>query len=51
MSTAAVFVDIEKAFDVTWHLGLLFKLPELHFLAIISSLLAHSFPTKHSELL
>jgi hypothetical protein len=23
MSTAAVFLDIEKAFDKTWHLGLL----------------------------
>jgi hypothetical protein len=26
MSTAAVFLDIEKAFDTTWHLGLLYKL-------------------------
>jgi hypothetical protein len=24
MSTAAVFLDIEKAFDKTWHLGLLY---------------------------
>jgi hypothetical protein len=29
MSTAAVFFDIEKAFDKTWHLGLLYKLSEL----------------------
>jgi hypothetical protein len=25
MSTAAVFLDIEKAFDTTWHHGLLYK--------------------------
>jgi hypothetical protein len=24
ISTAAVFMDIEKAFDTKWHLGLLF---------------------------
>jgi hypothetical protein len=29
MSTAAVFLDIEKAFDTTWHL--LYKLSELQF--------------------
>jgi hypothetical protein len=26
MSTAAVFLDIEKAFDTTWHSGLLYEL-------------------------
>jgi hypothetical protein len=31
MSTAAVFLDIEKAFDKIWHLGLLYKLSELKF--------------------
>jgi hypothetical protein len=31
MSTAAVFLDTEKAFDKTWHLGLLYKLLELKF--------------------
>jgi hypothetical protein len=31
MSTAAVFLDIEKAFDKTWHLGWLRKLSKLHF--------------------
>jgi hypothetical protein len=29
MSIASVFLDIEKAFDKTWHLGLLYKLSEL----------------------
>jgi hypothetical protein len=31
MSTAAVFLGFEKAFDTTWHPGLLYKLSELHF--------------------
>jgi hypothetical protein len=29
MSTAAVFLDIEKAFDTTWYPGLLYKLHKL----------------------
>jgi hypothetical protein len=32
MSTAVVFWHIEKAFDTTWHFGLLYKLSELEFL-------------------
>jgi hypothetical protein len=28
---AAVFLDIEKASDTTWHLGLLYKLSTLQF--------------------
>jgi hypothetical protein len=31
MSTAAMFLDIEKAFDTTWHSGLLYKLSKLEF--------------------
>jgi hypothetical protein len=31
MSMTAVFLDIEKAFDTTWHSGLLYKLSELEF--------------------
>jgi retron-type reverse transcriptase len=45
MSTAAVFLDIEKAFDTTWHPGLLYKLSKLEFSAriieIISSLISN----------
>jgi hypothetical protein len=31
MSTPAVFLDIEKVFDITWHPGLLYRLSELQF--------------------
>jgi hypothetical protein len=31
MSTAAVFLDIENAFDTTWHNGLLYKLSKINF--------------------
>jgi hypothetical protein len=31
MSTAAVFLDIEKAFDTTWHTGLVYELSKLDF--------------------
>jgi hypothetical protein len=44
MSTAAVFLDIEKAFDITWHSGLLYKLSKLQFsinlIKLISSFLS-----------
>jgi hypothetical protein len=33
VSTAAALLDIEKAFDTTWHPGLLSKLSELQFSA------------------
>jgi hypothetical protein len=32
MSTAAVFLDIKKTFDMTWHSSLLYKLSEPEFL-------------------
>jgi hypothetical protein len=40
MSTAAVFLDIEKAFDTTWHSGLLYKLSELDFSTSLIKLIA-----------
>jgi hypothetical protein len=44
MSTAAVFLDIEKAFDTTWHSGLLYKLLKFEFstrlIQLISSFLS-----------
>jgi retron-type reverse transcriptase len=44
MSTAAVFLDIEKAFDTTWHSGLLYKLSKFEFstrlIQLISSFLS-----------
>jgi hypothetical protein len=43
MSIAAVFLDIEKAFDTTWHPGLLYKLAKLHsnnLIKLISSFLS-----------
>jgi retron-type reverse transcriptase len=43
MSTAAVFLDIEKTFDTTWHPVLLYKLSKLQFsnnlIKLISSFL------------
>jgi hypothetical protein len=45
MSTAAVFLDIEKAFHTTWHPGLLYKLSKLEFSARIIKLIS-SFPSK-----
>jgi hypothetical protein len=34
-ATAAVFLDIEEAFDITWHIGLLYKLSDLKFSIMI----------------
>jgi hypothetical protein len=40
MSTAAVFLDIEKAFDTTWHNGLLYKLSKMNFSASLIKLIS-----------
>jgi hypothetical protein len=40
MSTAAICLDIEKAFDVTWHPGLLINYLNWNFRTVWSSLLA-----------
>jgi hypothetical protein len=44
LSTAAVFLDIKKAFDTTWHTGLLYKLSKLEFsinlIKLVSSFLS-----------
>jgi hypothetical protein len=45
MSTAAVFLDIEKAFDTSWHPGLLYKLSKMHFWATLIKLIS-SLPPK-----
>jgi hypothetical protein len=40
MSTAAVFLDIEKGFDTTWHSGLLYKLSKLQLLTNLIKLIS-----------
>jgi hypothetical protein len=40
MSTAAVLLDIEKAFVAQWHPGLLYKLSKLEFLTNIMKLIS-----------
>jgi hypothetical protein len=40
MSTAAVFLDIEKAFDTTWHPSSLYKLSNLKFSANLIKLIS-----------
>jgi hypothetical protein len=40
MSTAAVSLDIEKAFDTKWHLGLQYKLYKLIFSASLIKLIS-----------
>jgi hypothetical protein len=44
MSTAAIFLDTEKAFDTTWHTGLLYKSGKMEFsinlIKLISSILS-----------
>jgi hypothetical protein len=50
MSTSAVFFDIEKVFDITVHLGLLYKLFKWDFWPTWSSLLVNFSPIGNSEL-
>jgi hypothetical protein len=40
MSKAAVFLDIEKSFDTTWHNGLLYKLSKMNFSASLIKLIS-----------
>jgi hypothetical protein len=40
LSTAAVFLNIEKAFDATWYLGLVYKLRKLKFSTNLIKLLS-----------
>jgi hypothetical protein len=47
MSTVAVFLNTEQAFDTTWHLGFLHKLPNLKFsVSLIKDYYIPSFPEK-----
>jgi hypothetical protein len=45
ISTAAVFLDIEKAFDTTRRFGLLHKLRKLHFSTSLIKLVISFLPT------
>jgi hypothetical protein len=49
MSTAAVFLDIEKAFDTIWHPGLLYKLSELQFSTSLVKLIASFLTNRKFE--
>jgi hypothetical protein len=49
MSTAAVFLGTEKAFDTTWHSGLLYKLSKLEFSASLMKLIGSFFHKENSE--
>jgi hypothetical protein len=46
MSTATVFFDIEKAFDTTWHTGLLYKLSKMDFSASLIKLISSFLSNK-----
>jgi hypothetical protein len=49
MSTAAVFLNIKKAFDKIWHIGLLYKLSKLKFSISLIQLIRFSFLTENSK--
>jgi hypothetical protein len=46
VSTAAVFLNIENAFDILWHSGLLYKLLELEFCASVVKLTPSFFTNR-----
>jgi hypothetical protein len=46
MSTAAVFLDIEKAFDTTWYPGLLYKVSKLQFSTSLIKLISSFLPQR-----
>jgi hypothetical protein len=48
MSTAEVFLDIGKAFDTTWHTGLLYKLSKLDFSVSMNKLISSSLSKRKS---
>jgi hypothetical protein len=51
ISTAAVFLDIEKAFDTTWHPGLLYKLSELQIPISLIKLIASFLTNRNFKVL
>jgi hypothetical protein len=51
MSTAVVVSDIEKAFDTTWHSGLLYKLSELVFSTGLINLIASFLTDRNFKVL
>jgi hypothetical protein len=46
MPMAMVCLDIEKAFDTTWHLGLMYKLSKLKFSISLINLLSSFLPQR-----
>jgi len=51
MSTAAIFLNIEKAFDTTRHHGLLYELSELHFSPSFIILISSFFSNRKVRLM
>jgi hypothetical protein len=51
MSTAEVFLDIEKAFDTIGHTGLLCKLSAMDFSTDVIKLISSFLSQKNSEFL
>jgi hypothetical protein len=47
----AVFLDIEKAFDTTWHTGLLYKLYILEFSTSLIKIINSFLPQRTSRVL